>query len=72
MLCDVSYSMASTNDTSEKTRKTTAKFFIFCQNKKKKSIKCYRNCNETIMDVLLNFGPNWKRNDEEIIEKFQC
>ena len=35
MLCDVSYSMASTNDTSEKTRKTTAKFFIFCQNKKK-------------------------------------
>ena len=40
--------------------------------KKKKSIKCYRNCDETIMDVLLNFGPNWKRNDEEIIEKFQC
>ena len=23
------------------------------------------------MDVLLSFGPNWKRNDEEMIEKFQ-
>jgi ligand-binding sensor protein len=23
------------------------------------------------MDVLLNFGPNWQRNDEEMIEKFQ-
>ena len=23
------------------------------------------------MDVLLNVGSNWKRNDEEMIEKFQ-
>ena len=34
-------------------------------------IKLYRNCDETIMDVLLNVGPNWKRNDEEMIETFQ-
>ena len=41
------------------------------EDTKKMSIKLYRNCDETIMDVLLNVGPNWKRNDEEMIETFQ-
>ena len=35
------------------------------------AIKLSGNCDETIMDVLLNVGPNWKRDDEEKIETFQ-
>ena len=56
-------------DTSEK---ILAKILYFLQKSNKEmSIIFYRNCDETIMDVLLNFGPNWKRNDEEMIDKFQ-
>ena len=53
---------------SEKIKKPHQKCQLNC---KKMSIKLYRNCDETIMDVLLNVGPNWKRNDEEMIETFQ-
>jgi hypothetical protein len=50
----------------ETSEKILAKILYFLQKSNKEmSIKFYRNCDETIMDVLLNFGPNWKRNDEQ-------
>ena len=75
MLCDVSYSQLQSclrRRMSEKIKEDHAKILYFLpKSNKKMSIKLYRNCDETIMDVLLNVGPNWKRNDEEMIETFQ-
>ena len=54
---------------SKRRRKSISKIFIFCQNKREMSIKCHRNCKKTIMDILLNFGPNREENEEEMTEK---
>ena len=59
-----SYSHVFDEECLKKSMKTTQKI-------KKMSIKLYRNCDETIIGVLLNVGPNWKGNDEEMIETFQ-